>query len=435
MDKKIVIIGAGPCGLGAAYRLQELGYRNWFIYEKNDYVGGLAASFKDKRGFIWDVGGHVLFSRYEYFDSLLKKMLDGKFVEHERKAYIWILDRLVPYPFQNNIKYLPKDIYLECLTSLRQPSRNNTNSNNFKEWVLQTFGEGIAKYFMLPHNWKLWAHPLETMSKDWVSGSISPVSVEQLKQNISQDNDDNSWGMNYKFKYPLHGGIGGLFQNFLSFIKDNLCFKKEVVKINVDKKEIVFSDGQTTDYGVIINTMPLDDFIGKANLIQLNSAAMKLKHNGIFVVGFGIKGECPKDRNWIYFPEERYPFYRASYISNYSPNNIPSQNYFSLLAETAYSEFKPVSKDRIVGETLQGLINCSLIKEKENIVSTFLLDVPYAYPVPTLERDEVLGHIQNYLKAKDIYSCGRFGGWKYEVGSIDDSINQGKEAIDVLLLK
>jgi len=62
MSNKIVIIGAGPTGLGAAFRLHELGYRNWEIYERNHYIGGLSASFKDNKGFTWDIGGHVLFS-------------------------------------------------------------------------------------------------------------------------------------------------------------------------------------------------------------------------------------------------------------------------------------------------------------------------------------------------------------------------------------
>lgn len=60
--KKIIIIGAGPTGLAAAYRLKELGYDNFKVYEQKSYVGGLCASFKDDNGFIWDLGGHVIFS-------------------------------------------------------------------------------------------------------------------------------------------------------------------------------------------------------------------------------------------------------------------------------------------------------------------------------------------------------------------------------------
>ncbi|NLV95903.1 MAG: NAD(P)-binding protein, partial [Desulfovibrionales bacterium] len=66
-----VIIGAGPTGLGAAHRLCELGIHDFTVLERNPYVGGLSASFKDKQGFTWDIGGHVVFSRYKYFNNLL----------------------------------------------------------------------------------------------------------------------------------------------------------------------------------------------------------------------------------------------------------------------------------------------------------------------------------------------------------------------------
>ena len=62
--KKIMIIGAGPTGLGAAYRLHELGYQNWLLYEKSDHVGGHSTSHVDEEGFVWDEGGHVIFSHY-----------------------------------------------------------------------------------------------------------------------------------------------------------------------------------------------------------------------------------------------------------------------------------------------------------------------------------------------------------------------------------
>ena len=66
--KRIVILGAGPMGLGAAYRLQQLGHQDFVIYDQNDFVGGLAASFVDDAGFTWDIGGHVIFSHYPFFD-------------------------------------------------------------------------------------------------------------------------------------------------------------------------------------------------------------------------------------------------------------------------------------------------------------------------------------------------------------------------------
>src|SRR5258708_38936520 len=70
LAKKIVIVGAGPAGLGAAYRLAELGHDDWEVFERDDHVGGLASSYTDEHGFIWDHGGHVMFSHYSYFDDI-----------------------------------------------------------------------------------------------------------------------------------------------------------------------------------------------------------------------------------------------------------------------------------------------------------------------------------------------------------------------------
>ena len=125
--KKIIILGAGPTGLGAAWRLRELGYKNWAIYEKNGYVGGLAASFVDNKGFTWDVGGHVLFSHYEYFDNLVFKLLNNEYLEHLRESWIRIFNTWVPYPFQNNIRYLPKEAIYECISGDRKSTRLNSS--------------------------------------------------------------------------------------------------------------------------------------------------------------------------------------------------------------------------------------------------------------------------------------------------------------------
>lgn len=78
MDKpnpRLVIIGAGPCGIGAGWYLNKQGYDNWVIYKGNDHPGGLSASFIDETGFVWDMGGHVVFSNYREFSGFLGKVL------------------------------------------------------------------------------------------------------------------------------------------------------------------------------------------------------------------------------------------------------------------------------------------------------------------------------------------------------------------------
>ncbi len=171
MSKKIVIIGAGPTGLGAAYRLHELGYDNWVMYEKSDDVGGHATSHVDKNGFVWDEGGHVIFSHYKYFDNLIDQVLGKE--QHERIRESWIVkgESWVPYPFQSNLRYLPKDVQVSCLVGAARAASNGggRDAGNFRDWILATFGEGVAEAFMFPYNSKVWTTPLEQMSKAWIA--------------------------------------------------------------------------------------------------------------------------------------------------------------------------------------------------------------------------------------------------------------------------
>jgi hypothetical protein len=94
-----------------------------------------------------------------------------------------------------------------------------------------------------------------------------------------------------------------------------------------------------------------------------------------------------------------------------------------------------VSKETIVEETIQGLINSKLLKEEDRslIVSTFLIDVPHSFPIPFLGRDTAIKNIQSFLSERKIYSRGRFGGWKYEVGNMDHSVMQGMEIVNRIL--
>ncbi len=132
-NPKMIIIGGGPAGLGAAYRLRDLGYRNWVLYEKNNYFGGQSATHVDENGFLWDEGGHVLHSHYKYFDKFIDKVLGKDYFEHQRESWIRLSDVWVPYPFQNNIRHLKKEDQLKCIFGLLEVNRGDIKSKNFKD--------------------------------------------------------------------------------------------------------------------------------------------------------------------------------------------------------------------------------------------------------------------------------------------------------------
>lgn len=437
---KFLILGAGPCGLGAAYHLDKLGHTDWQIFERNDHVGGLSASFLDANGFTWDIGGHVLFSHYDYFDKAVAGVLGDDYYEHQRESWIRILQTWVPYPFQNNIRYLPDDVLRECVSGLRVLSGHPDTTANFREWMDTVFGGGIVKYFMQPYNRKVWGVPLESMSKSWIAERVSMVDLARVERNISEGCDDLSWGPNSVFKFPKYGGTGAIYEGIAKPLHDKIFLQHEMSNIDLDQKRVTFTNGRTEQYDVLINTSPLDRFVSKCPAIpdQIVSAARKLVHNGGLIVGLGFEGRRDDSKCWMYFPENNSPFYRVTNFHNYSPYNVPDGDtgrYFSLMCETTYSSYKPEDTSRIIETTLTGLVDSGMIDEaqRERIASRYLIDIPYSYPVPTLGRDRELAAIQPYLESRSVYSRGRFGAWKYEAGNMDHSFMQGVEVIDRIL--
>ena len=437
---KILILGAGPCGLGAAYHLNTLGHTDWQIFERNDHVGGLAASFLDDNNFTWDVGGHVLFSHYDYFDKVVAEALGNQYYEHQRESWIRILQCWVPYPFQNNVRYLPDDVLQECVSGLRGLSGSPENTANFRDWMDAVFGAGIVKYFMEPYNCKVWGIPLETMNKAWIAERVSMVDLARIEQNIAEDRDDLSWGPNNVFKFPQFGGTGAIYEGIAKPLREKIHLLHEMTEIDLDRKTVTFSNGRIQQYDVLINTSPLDLLVSKCRKIpeSIADAAGDLVHNSGLIVGLGFEGKRDDSKCWMYFPENNVPFYRVTNFHNYSRFNVPGgdkDRYFSLMCETTYSSHKPEDKNRIVDASLNGLVASGMIDKEqlECIASRYLVDIPYSYPVPTLGRDKALAMIQPYLESRSVYSRGRFGAWKYEVGNMDHSFMQGVELIDRLL--
>jgi protoporphyrinogen oxidase len=438
VSQRIVIIGAGPTGLGAGYRLQELGHRDWTIYERDSHVGGLASSHTDGAGFTYDIGGHVMFSHYEYFDRLVDRMLGDDYRSLMRESWIWMRDRWIPYPLQNNIRHLPDDVLLECLQGLVDAQhRDPRETANFAEWVEAVFGAGIATHFMRPYNFKVWAHPLEMMSKAWMAERVSLVDLKRVLANVVLERDDLSWGPNNTFRYPLYGGTGGLYQRFVPYLGDHLRLNREVVEIDITRKRLRLSDGSQDHYDRLLSAMPIPELLKKLRPVPagLVEAAGGLHHSHGLVVGVGVAKPCATSKCWTYFPEADAPFYRVTFLSNYSPRIAP-EGHTLLLTETSWSRYKPEDRTTIVDRVVRGLIDTRLLEEgdRDRVVATHTEEVEYFYPVPSLTRDRALAEIQPFLMENDIYSRGRFGAWLYESSNMDHSVMQGVETVDRLLL-
>jgi protoporphyrinogen oxidase len=441
-SKKIVIIGGGPTGLGAAYRLHQLGYENWVLYEKSDYVGGHASSHVDAHGFVWDEGGHVIFSHYPYFDKLVDEMLGQSENHLIRESWIVKGESWIPYPFQNNLRYLPKAIQVSCLLGAAKAAANGNAkaAANFRDWILATFGEGIAEAFMFPYNSKVWTTPLEQMSKSWMAERVSVVDFKRLLENVLYERDDAGWGPNSKFRFPLHGGTGEIYRNMAKQFPARVKTGKELVAVDAAGRRVSFSDGSGDTYDVLISTGPLDLLVGmlKAADGKLLEAAGDLHHNNLLVLGLGLEKKIETGKCWIYFTDPEMPCYRATYFSHYSPFNVPggdTERYSSLMCEMSFRVGETPDPQRVLDQVISGLIRAKMLEESDRgrIVSRYHRTVAYSYPIPTLGRDRALAVLQPALLEKEIYSRGRFGAWRYEIGNMDHSVMMGVEAVNHVL--
>ncbi len=439
MQVDYAIIGAGPTGLGAARRLSELGAHSFVALEKNAHPGGLSASFQDEKGYTWDIGGHVVFSHYEYFDRLLDELLGADQLRHERRAYVRSHGCWVPYPFQNNIRHLPREPKWQCVQGLLPGKRPEGPPENFAEWIHCVFGQGIAEVFLMPYNYKVWAIPPARMSASWVGERVSVVGLEGVLKNIILELDEVGWGPNNLFAFPASGGTGEIFRRMAAPLADRIRYGESVARIDADNRTLTTSSGQTIAYKHLLNTGPLDLLVTNqlaAAPDDLIRAARLLKHNGVYVAGVGV-GERfghqggPDKRCWMYFPEDDCPFYRVTNFHNYAPANVPQAdpNRSAFLCETSFSEDKPEDLSGLMERTIAGLQSVELLpgRARAKVESRFEMSVDYGYPVPCLERDLALRTIQPWLEQRGIFSRGRFGGWKYEVGNMDHSVMQGVE--------
>jgi protoporphyrinogen oxidase len=425
---EIVIIGAGPTGLGAATRLEQLARSDWILLEKDTVPGGLSASVVDENGFTWDMGGHVTFSHYQYFDQFLDEVVK-EWNSHKRAAWILLGDRWVPYPFQNSIRFLSKEDQTRCLQGLM--NRPSSTPGNFQEWIDVNFGSGISELFLNPYNSKVWAHPPRGLSTEWVDERVATVDLNSVIDSLKIGDHPSGWGPNAEFRFPAQGGTGRVWREAAARLPQHrIRYQSEVQKIDVHKR-IVHTKGGSYPYEHLISTMPLDLLIEMIKTDKSLDGYVWPVHSSVHVVGIGLSGEPTESIcgfSWMYFPDPGIPFFRATLFSSYASGNAPP-DCWSLLLEVSESSGKPVHGD-IVEQCIAASLRAGMIRPEHRILSRFHRKIDYAYPIPYLGRNEFLARAESQLAAHGILSRGRFGAWKYEVGNQDHSFMQGVESAD-----
>ena len=385
----VLIIGAGPTGLGAAARLAQRGRTDWRLVDARAEAGGLAYTTVTPEGFLFDTGGHVIFSHYQFFDDLLDAAAGSsgpdRWNTRRRVSHVLCCGTWVPYPFQNNLSFLPLATQERCLLGAIDAGVRAATATapprNFDEWILRVMGEGIAEVFMRPYNFKVWAVPPSEMQCGWLGERVATVDAKRLVSDcLHKRAAEVAWGPNAEFRFPARGGTGQIWKDVARKCcggragLDKMAFRTKVVSVDVGQKEVTVEEERggksirrTIKYNRLISTMPLDLLLGMcdketqrhtidtwfarervpplsgtanatdAAATDATAAAPRpprvpttrsgLFHSSSHIVGLGIRGTHNHgDKCWQYFPDDNCPFYRSTVFTNYSRHHAPADD-------------------------------------------------------------------------------------------------------------
>jgi protoporphyrinogen oxidase len=297
------------------------------------------------------------------------------------------------------------------------------------------------------------------MQCQWLGERVAAPDLKAVTKNVILQKTAGNWGPNATFRFPARDGTGGIWIAVANTLpKEKTRFGKHgaVEKVDEKAKKVTLGDGTVVKYEKLVSTMAVDALAEKIGDMELVKLTKGLFYSSTHVIGVGIRGERPErigDKCWLYFPEDNCPFYRATIFSNYSPHNQPEVSvklstkqladgsspadsepkegpYWSIMLEVSESSMKPVDRENLLAESIRGLVNTEMLKPEDEIVSTYHRCFDHGYPTPTLEREGALTQLLPALQKRDIWSRGRFGSWRYEVGNQDHSFMLGVEAVD-----
>ena len=426
MKNEVLILGAGITGLSAGVN------SNNNIYEAKDIPGGICSSYymnsegsrfysrNDEETYRFELGGgHWIFGADNSILNFINEFSPIKSYERKSAVYFPEWDLYVPYPLQNNLSYLPREIAKKALDEIVN-SDHARDTALFSDWLELHFGKTLCELFFFPFH-DLYTAGLFTKIEPQDKYK-SPVNKEQILRGFREKAPPV--GYNVTFVYP-EKGLDDLIRNVAE--KCLVNYNKKVIKIDIRKKEILFKDDTVVKYKTLISTLPLNLML---KLIDSRISEQNPPYTSVMVVNIGAKkgSKCP-DEHWLYIPKSRSGFHRVGFYSNVDNRFLPQSarqddDRVSIYVEKAFlPEEKPDKEEsrKLCDEIIMELRSWKFIDTIEVIDPTWV-EVAYTWQYPQSDWKERAIEI---LERNDIFQIGRYGRWKFQ--GIAKSIKDGLE--------
>ena len=173
----IVICGAGPAGLSAAYQALKGGMRP-LLLEGNSRIGGLART-KDYKGYRFDLGGHRFFTKDERILQLWLEIMGNELLRVKRRSRIYSRGRFLEYPIEvpDALANLGLgESALAFFSYLRARLFPYPQEITFEQWVVNRFGRRLFEVFFRGYTEKVWGIPCNQIHAEWAARRIRGLS-------------------------------------------------------------------------------------------------------------------------------------------------------------------------------------------------------------------------------------------------------------------
>ncbi len=432
--KKVVIIGAGPSGLTAAYELCKVGVKS-VVLEKDEVVGGISRTV-NYRGYLFDIGGHRFFTKVKAVDDLWREILEEeKFLKRRRLSRIYYNKKFFHYPLQATNALFGLGIYNSFLTFLSYTKTQLFPIKpelSFEDWISNRFGRRLYHTFFKTYTEKVWGIPCNEISAEWAAQRIKGLSlISALKNALITSQPKNKSNIIKtlidSFEYP-EKGPGMMWETVADIIKS----KGSQLKLNAGVEKILWQKDKVTALEIttdckkelisgtdFISSMPIQELVRKMEPSvpdEVRHAADILSYRDFLTVSLIINKANLFEDNWIYIHDETVKVGRIQNFKNWSPKMVPDQNktclgleYFCFEGDSLWT----MSDEDLITLGTKELGMLELV-DPNDVEDGAVVRMPKAYPVYDSKYADALITIRKFLDGlNNLHLVGRNGMHKY----------------------
>jgi protoporphyrinogen oxidase len=427
-EKRVVIIGAGPAGLTAAYELAKQNLRP-IILEKGDKVGGLART-ESYKGFYFDIGGHRFFTKVQEVKRMWREVLGPDFLRRPRLSRIYYNGKFFDYPLKPINALFGLGLWESIrigLSYLRWQISPYRYEESFEQWVTNRFGKRLFEIFFKSYTEKVWGISCSELKAEWAAQRIKDLSLKTVLLSMFFKPKNTIKTLIDQFDYPRRGP--GMMWNG---VKETIEKRGGEVRVNTGvvgihrngkgiESVVVGCNGhkETIRGTHFISSMPVTEFINKLDPPAppaVLKAAGKLKYRDFLTVCLIVNKPNLFPDNWIYIHDPEVKVGRIQNFKNWSLDMVPDPAKTSLGLEyfcTEGDELWNISDDELINLSRRELERIGLVSAAD-IEDGCVFRVPKAYPIYDSDYRDYLAIVRDFVGTLENYqTIGRNGLHRY----------------------